>query len=760
MLNQPINVIPSVLSGVGEGVIDATEPLTVSWQVSGNSPMLAYQIVIQQNTDESTQMYDSGKVTLANPFYGTDYRGVQQTFSATAISASALSTAGIVNGYANGYKIIITQWWGATGADSISQTSPSVFITRATPSISINAITPSPYNKKSISIVGSYSQSDGDTIALTRWILTDNSNPSEPLVDTGDMETQQLQLDYDGLFNGGSYTVQLSVQTVNGVTASATPADFTVEYAISEDYGDVTVCKPHGQSYVEISWSASSTLTPTIVGSPSVSDGIYKLASGESATYSPTPITKPWSLAWRGTVSALDGNTHNILTMSDGTHDYVMSLTSTAATFSYNGNIIFTTTFEAQYPIRDGDKVVVVITPTVYYIKRVTIGGGLLPLNTLYPSDALYPSDVTQVIKVDYGDIFTDYQTNITSVTLNGQQTCDYLWFSSGEFSQETIDYLIGNTYFEPIVDASTMFLLSFTNDTATAFISGTNGNPNGTSIYRKEQGKNALEHIVDADGSRSVVRDYGVKPRTQYQYFLFEIGEETYTAAYTSPSITPQFGEYTLMECVYNENDGAYHVQAAYPFACNINQSGISNNNNPSFLTNFTRYPNRQPVSTLYKSGTLTALIGSVNQAKGTYTDTWELADKISALSTSNNPKFLRDMKGAIWKVETSAAITAEVDTKTAFMPIKITIPWMEIGDADGCSIVAVPSDPVFTLDDIYLTTITVDIATGNLIWTTPDNYNGTVLSINGSNLVATPSSDIYPATLEISDGYLMANI
>ena len=125
-----------------------------------------------------------------------------------------------------------------------------------------------------------------------------------------------------------------------------------------------------------------------------------------------------------------------------------------------------------------------------------------------------------------------------------------------------------------------------------------------------------------------------------------------------------------------------------------------------------------------------------------------------------SNNPKFLRDMKGAIWKVETSAAITAEVDTKTAFMPIKITIPWMEIGDADGCSIVAVPSDPVFTLDDIYLTTITVDIATGNLIWTTPDNYNGTVLSISGSNLVATPSSDTYPATLEISDGYLMANI
>lgn len=760
MLNQPINVIPSVLSGVGEGVIDATKPLTVSWQVSGNTPMLRYQIDIYQNTDASTKLYTAGML-LREPFYGTNYKGEQQTFYAQSIPASRLSSAGIVNGYANGYKIEITQWWGSTDAESITQTSPSVFITRATPSVSINAITPSPYNKKNISIIGSYSQADSDAIALTRWILTDNSNPNEPLVDTGDMETQQLQLDYDGLFNGGSYTVQLSVQTVNGVTATATPVDFTVEYAISEDYGDVAVCKPHGQNFVEISWNASSTLTPTVVGSPSVSDGIYTLASGESATYSSTPITKPWTLVWRGSVSALDGNTHNILTMSDGTHDYVLSLTSTAATFSYNGNIIFTETMPSQYPVRDEDTLVVIISPTEYAIKHKTIAGGLLPLNTLYPSDTLYPTADAQQVSNDYhGDIRTAYQTNITSVTLNGQQTCDYLWFASGELSAQTFNLVIGDTYFEPIVDTSTMFLLSFTNDTATAFISGTNGNPNGTSIYRKEQGKNALEHIVDADGSRSVVRDYGVKPRTQYQYFLFEIGEETYTAAYTSPSITPQFGEYTLMECVYNENDGAYHVQAAYPFACNINQSGISNNNNPSFLTNFTRYPNRQPVSTLYKSGTLTALIGSVNQAKGTYTDTWELADKISALSTSNNPKFLRDMKGAIWKVETSAAITTEVDTKTAFMPIKVTIPWMEIGDADGCSIVAVPLDPVFAIDDIYLTTISVDIATGNLIWTTPDNYSGTVLSISGSNLVATPSSDTYPATLEISDGYLMANI
>ena len=97
MLNQPINVIPSVLSGVGEGVVDATLPLTVSWQVSGDTPMLAYEIVIQQNDTDSTEMLDTGKVTLSNPFYGNDRSGNVQTFSATPITASQLSTAGIEN---------------------------------------------------------------------------------------------------------------------------------------------------------------------------------------------------------------------------------------------------------------------------------------------------------------------------------------------------------------------------------------------------------------------------------------------------------------------------------------------------------------------------------------------------------------------------------------------------------------------------------------------------------------------------------------
>ena len=74
-LFQPTNVYPSTLSGEGAGTVDATQALTVSWQVNGNSPMVAYQIKIMQNDTDSTLKFDSGKTTLATPFFGTNMRG-------------------------------------------------------------------------------------------------------------------------------------------------------------------------------------------------------------------------------------------------------------------------------------------------------------------------------------------------------------------------------------------------------------------------------------------------------------------------------------------------------------------------------------------------------------------------------------------------------------------------------------------------------------------------------------------------------------
>lgn len=760
MLNQPINVIPSVLSGVGEGVVDATLPLTVSWQVSGDTPMLAYEIVIQQNDTDSTEMLDTGKVTLNNPFYGNDRSGNVQTFSATPITASQLSTAGIVNGYDNGYKILITQWWGATDADSITQTSPSYFITRATPTVSISLpsyTTSNPYGQKSITVNASFTQAQGDTIKTVRWYLYEGqqASASNLLLDTGDMETQLLQLYYDGLFPSTYYFLRIEVQTSSGTTVHAETTIY-VNYPLGQDVGEVSVCKPYGQEYIEVSWSARSSIDGVASGDVSYVDGAVHINSGDTITYSPMAISAPWSIAWRGSAELTDGVTRSIVTMSDGTNTYLLSLSSTKANFKLNGNIIF----EKAITGHTVDTFTIVITPSHYYIRQDTFSGGTIPAETLYPSTSLYPSEATDVTNLYDGEI-TYTQYDIASLILGGEQTCDYIWIESGELSQTLIQQIIGDAYYQPIADYNTMFLSSFDAESTTAYMSGSGGNGIGSAVYRREQGKQILEHVVDAQAGVLSIRDYGAKARTQYQYYVFAIGINIYAEAFGSGSITPQYNNYTLMECIYDADDGAYHVQAAYPFACNVAQGAISNNNAPSIMQNFTRYPNRQSVNTLYASGTLSALIGSVDQAKGTYTDTWELADRINALSVSQNPKFLRDMKGKIWKIETSEAITTEISTSNRFIPIKVTIPWVEVGSADGASIVAVPSDPVFVEDTIINTTIDIDTDTGMLIWTTPNNYGGTMLSLNGNNLEAETPSNVYPSQLEINDeNYLVANV
>ena len=492
------------------------------------------------------------------------------------------------------------------------------------------------------------------------------------------------------------YLVTLTVQTSSGITVSA-QSTFYVDYYINSDVGEVTLCKPHGKDYIEVSWSARSSISGVVSGEITYGDGGVHIGDQGSISYSPLNISAPWSIVWKGS-AGISLNQIDVLEFGNADNTYALNLSNTSVTFYLNGNIIFQKSITGH----SIDVFTVAITPSHYYIRQDTFTGGTIPSEYLYPSETLYPSESTSVVNQYDGEI-TYTQSDITSLVLNGEQICDYVWIESGELTQEQIDQILGDGYYQPTIDYYTMFLSNYDSQTTTAYISGTGESGVGSSIYRSENGGQKLEHVVDVYGGISSIRDYGAKARNSYQYYVYLIGEDSYLAVFRSDSISPQYGNCTLMECIYNDEDGAYHVQAAYPFACNVTQGAMSNNNTPNILRNFTRYPNRQPVNALYASGTLTALIGTVNQ-EGTqfqynpiYKDSWELADKIVSLSTSQNPKFLRDMKGKIWRVETSEAITTEVSNKNVFMPIKVAIPWVEVGTADGVSIVAVPNDPVY---------------------------------------------------------------
>lgn len=163
MLFQPTNITPSLRGELGNGTVDATKDLTVSWQVNGNSPLTAFQIVIYQNNTSSTQVYTTGKKTDNCPFYGTNYAGAVETFSYT-IPKAALSGAGITNG--KEYKLVITQWWSSS--ESVVQTSAAAFLTRAAPSLALKSFPPV-LAVRLYTFEANYTQAQGDVLNWVRW---------------------------------------------------------------------------------------------------------------------------------------------------------------------------------------------------------------------------------------------------------------------------------------------------------------------------------------------------------------------------------------------------------------------------------------------------------------------------------------------------------------------------------------------------------------------------------------------------------------
>lgn len=241
--------------------------------------MTAYQIKIYQNDSGSTLMYDSGSVTVSPAFEPHDKYG-NATYFTAIISAAALSTAGIVNGYQYGYKMLITQWWGVS--DYVEQTSASVFITRSTPNISIDAI-PNPVAASSITITATYSQAQGDPISTVEWVFALAGSESNPIRKTGAISTQVLSFDADGLITGNTYSIMCNVVTSTGMEASTGFVQFPVLYSSSSLGINYELAQLKNSSATYLSWDAldSNILSYPYTDTTKTTNGVTFTVNGE-----------------------------------------------------------------------------------------------------------------------------------------------------------------------------------------------------------------------------------------------------------------------------------------------------------------------------------------------------------------------------------------------------------------------------------------------------------------------------------------------
>lgn len=343
---------------------------------------------------------------------------------------------------------------------------------------------------------------------------------------------------------------------------------------------------------------------------------------------------------------------------------------------------------------------------------------------------------------------------NITSIKLLGKQVCEWLYITIGD--------KIINSSFQPIWNVETLFSADFAlEDDYLQAGTSADGLSLSNFLYREQEGRSLADTIGELPPTINMLKDYGTRSGEQYIWELYYLnGDESYSEPINSGVVCKQFRQYTLLEAQQDEDfPNVYHVVKVWRFGNNLSVGGISNNNTPNWLTNFTPYRLRQPTARLGQSGTLQALLRNYNQRENFYEDTVAQAEELKKASVSTNTFFLKDMKGNLYMVGISAPITQTMNIKSKVQEITVSVPWEEVGDASNVSLIQLPTDEGWDQDEGFSVEFTVDLESGLLSATYPKNYYGTTFNMVENSLYAeTPSIVNRQIDYEIKDGSVIA--
>lgn len=695
-LFMPTAVTPSLTGALGNGVVDASKDMAVSWQVNGNTPMTAFQIVLYKNDTNSTQIYSTGKLTEGCPFYGKNAKGVPQTFSYT-LAASVLSGAGMVNGEA--YKLVITQWWSDT--ESVVQSSASAFITRAAPVLTMGEI--GTISSKNATFTADYSQEQGDALNWVRWRIAYADDTENPFYDTQNLYgVSDLSASYDGFFSGEQYAVRLSVQTERGVEADTGWITFSCAYDLIAITDTVKACAaPKPASAVYVSWNGISYIYGEASGPYNISsDGMLSLPAGSSVTWNDVngaamAISAPWNILLCGTLSGTDGT---IFTLTHGEGNI-------SASYDMENREFRVSVGDSAYSVsgvHPDAEFRVILTPSEVLVRIDQLTGGLYPADTLYPGTAVYPATDTipQVLQQTFSSSYT--QGAVTQIQIFGSQQCDYIQAISGDLPDSIRSAVYQTGDYAPTNIAGTAFFADFREGLNAGTTNLGGEEITGWTVYRQKSGEKLLRRIADLPLAQTALCDYGAASQQGgYIYYVFPHNDTTFLSnPLVSGEINPVFWNWSILVCREQE-DGVFTVEKEFAFGKNLQSGAISNNNTPGIFENFTAYPAVQLSPQNYRSGTLQSLIGAIGMDAGgryDYRDSIELRDAIYGLSTETGTLFLKNRKGDLMQIRISGPITMTTSDNTRQQMQTASIPWAEVGPTDAVSLISaapVASEP-----------------------------------------------------------------
>lgn len=711
-LFQPTNIYPNILNGDAEGTVDATDDLTITWQINGTSQMTGYEFVVRKRGTNNVAYETGGYTTEGCPVYGRDNLGNVIPFSVT-IPVSSLSY------YENGsnYEIDLEMTWGEIeeGGEPLEgyyvQAPTVVFQARKLPTFS----TVSGYSNTITSREWTFDFLKFSTanIRYFRWILSINdgttSNPvaGQTIYDTGKIyQSGDMTMYYEGFINGVEYCVQCIACDKYGREVVSDLYPFTCTYTQQELDFPITVSALTTGSAIHVEWEGANYMYGRPSGNYQIIDNdiLFLPTTNDSVTWDsvgsrPISFPTPWTVVYKGKLLKKDAVLWEITTESGDPFTLAYTVANRTLTFTHGSTVKthritdYESTISTILLFPDND-----IDNPMLHVREDYMIDGLYPSETLYPGEDVYPSDSTgsAILRYSY-NLVGDTTGAFSGITTYGVQECDYIqvWQSSATLVADGTLYneVIQNGNYVPQIDDGVMFNATFENGLNAGSLHYGSYQFAGWAIYRQEAGTGISREIAELPIEAYTFNDYTARTDgTQYIYdiapiFVDQGGNFTNGVAMTSGN---PFGilnpNYTILDTVFNPDIKCYQLKAEYHFGKNVKTGDISNNNSPNILQNFTRYPTVQLSCQNYMSGQVSSLIGTVavdENGQVTYSDTRTMRDAIFNLSTTNDTLFLKTRKGDIFEIRIANPIQVSIMDETYAQAQEAAINWVQVDDS-----------------------------------------------------------------------------
>jgi len=699
------------------------------------------------STSGMTNGYDyvwNIKLYETNPTIWVTYGTVQATSTTTNVylRISYLIEAGMYLKIGNQIRLIST-YDSDTGLAVVStafSTAPSTgaqyniytnyvvsddiyFKARALPVISITTYTATVTNK-AFTFTGSYTQSDNVDWKYYTFNLYDSSG--ELLDTTGEVNTGTISYTFDGFLTGTSYSIELVVETQDGTSVTTGLESFSVLYAITTVFNNQVVAEClMAKDAMQVSWGNPYTNSYTLTGTtspyyeyledtPQTDQTSVSLYSGSELLYeignslgavivpynSTTSFRTRLPISFQGDIISLNNavdESYYILSYTDGTFYYDINNLYTGSIKIQDGSatwLLGSTYDEYTNYVWDDTQT---WNDSLYFYEQTADF-----LNTHWCEFTLLPTGILlTLIPVSDLNSSTDYTPDTTStssgsipngyytLTLYGQQICDYVWVCNKVFSTSEIEATtpIG---FEPTWDTYTM-LMALYNDNLNAGSIGTiTEGVTDWSVYRQIVGDTRLYFVETVDVATTQVIDYNVANQTSYIYHLFPITASTIGGVLKSESTTTDWWNWSLTGILESSDDeNIYYADAdnIWLFRLNLKSNSIDQNLDITTYEGFTQYSKISKGFRNYMTGSITCLLGDVENVEY-INDTVQKQKDFASFVLSTELKVLKDPKGNIWLIDTISNSYSIID-EISQQPTMLNFEWHEIGDLSEISII-----------------------------------------------------------------------